>query len=161
MGIDYGASLEVGFFFDGDELTSRFGKTRPAIVRDAVRYNEVTGAPYHVEVVEQPAQEFLRLGTQEFDELEELLNAVCIVATERIGRPVVWSQSGNMYSSDDSSTYTIGLRLERHAGDWNRIDISRFADADYHERAVVLKDVLEELGFDTGPYEVRAILDVG
>lgn len=152
MGVDYGSSVAVGFYFTAEELEKRFTQTVAEVYHQEWRYDEKTGDRYSIKVLDnEPGERVIFGSTDLTGRIDELVEVICREMGEALGFRVCFWQGGNWY--EGRYDFVIGPDIETEDG---VLDPIRFTPEQF-SRADAVRAKLLELGLPSEGYRIFSL----
>lgn len=154
MGIDYDATLAVGFTLTTEDLERPFKQRLPEASHVETRYDEITGEPYEKKVVDREADEYVVWDGEDYtgDPLRLVEDVVGELQT-RCGFDLQYEIGGSYYEA--CFEFVVGPQFKWDEGD---LDPDQLHDIQF--RKAKLAWAMREMGYEPGSFRVRALLRV-
>jgi hypothetical protein len=157
MGMDYDATLMVGFGFSSADMEAAFVSRQEKLTKHVIKYDPDTGQPYIKEVVEREAGEFVIIDGEDLtgDPLQ-LIDVVVARLTAEVVFPVEYSTGGSYYEGD--FVFAVAPLWASSPDTDEGVDPRQFGDHDYIARCAQLDRALDKMGIKHSPFRVWASL---
>jgi hypothetical protein len=154
VGIDFDANLAIGFLLTEDEVERPFMKHVPEVWHHEVRFNEKTGQPFQLKVVDTEEGDYtLFKGEDLTGDPIQIVEAICKELGELLKFDVSYDYACNMYS-DCGMHFVIGPTVPFVDGE---LDPWTLGNPELRLKAAQVSDALKAYGFEPGEYRIRAL----